>query len=115
VRVILTEDVLYPTIEVIGREKVSRALEKDFELYTVRHNPKIGVFVVTDRSMGLVPYRLDGMFDWSSDLISCNDRAIEWGRALFNHYVEIAESVDVSTYDATLDPPKSDDAFEQVV
>ena len=65
--------------------------------------------------MGLVPYRLDGMFDWSSDLINCNKTAIDWGLALFNHYVEIAESVGVSTYDATLDPPKSDDAYEQAI
>lgn len=115
VRVIATEDVLYPTIDVIGKEKVTRALEKNLELYIVRHNPKIGIFVVTDHFMGLAPYRLGGVFDWSSDLINCDKRAIEWGRALFNHYVEIAESVDVSTYDATLDPPKSDDAFEQVV
>jgi len=62
----------------------------------VRKTPKIGIFAVTDRFMALVHYSLDGVFDWSSDFISCDKTAIDWGLELFNHYAEVAESVDLS-------------------
>ena len=100
VRAILTEDVLYPSIEEVGLERVSKGIEKNLKLYMVRQNLKIGFFTVTDRFMALVPYRLDGIFDWSSNLISCNKTAIDWGMALFNHYAEVAESVDLSWRDS---------------
>ena len=95
-RIILTEDALYPSIEEVGLERVNEAIEKNFKLHMLTQNQKIGFFVVTDRFMALVPYRLDGVFDWSSDLLSCNKTAIDWGLALFNHYAELAESVDLS-------------------
>ena len=95
-RIILTEDALYPSIEEVGLERVNAAIEKNFKLHMLTQNQKIGFFVVTDRFMALVPYRLDGVFDWSSDLLSCNKTAIDWGLALFNHYAELAESVDLS-------------------
>ena len=95
-RIILTEDALYPSIEEVGLERVNEAIEKNFKLHMLKQNQKIGFFVVTDRFMALVPYRLDGVFDWSSDLLSCNKTAIDWGLALFNHYAELAESVDLS-------------------
>ena len=95
-RIILTADALYPSIEAVGLEQVAKAIEKDFKLQMLRQNPKIGVFTVTDRFMAFVPYRLDGTFDWSSDLLNCNKIAIDWGLALFNHYAEIAESIDLS-------------------
>jgi predicted transcriptional regulator len=62
----------------------------------MRQNPKIGVFTVTDYFVSLALYRLDGTFDFSSHLMSCNKTAIDWGLALFNHYNELAESVDLS-------------------
>ena len=95
-RIILTEDALYPSIEEVGLERVSKAIEKNFKLHMLKQNLKIGFFTVTDRFMALVPYRLDGVFDWSSDLISCNKTAIDWGLALFNHCNELSESVDLS-------------------
>jgi len=95
-RIILTEDALYPSIEEVGLERVSKAIEKNFKLHMLKQNLKIGFFAVTDRFMALVPYRLDGVFDWSSDLISCNKAAIDWGLALFNHCNELLESVDLS-------------------
>jgi predicted transcriptional regulator len=95
-RIILTADALYPSIEAVGLEQVSKAIEKNFKLHMLRQNLKIGFFAVTDRFMAFVPYRLDGTFDWSSDLLSCNKTAIDWGLALFDHYNELAESVDLS-------------------
>ena len=95
-RIILTADALYPSIEAVGLEQVAKAIKKGFKLHMLRQNLKIGFFVVTDRFMGFVPYRLDGTFDWSRDLLSCDKTAIDWGLALFNHYAEIAESVDLS-------------------
>jgi len=95
-RIILTADALHPSIEAVGLEQVRKAVQNDFKLHMLRQNLKIGFFVVTDRFMGFVPYRLDGTFDWSRDLLSCDKTAIDWGLALFNHYAEIAESVDLS-------------------
>jgi predicted transcriptional regulator len=95
-RAILTEELLHSHIELTGQEQLRKAIEKNLKLYVVRQNLKIGFFTVTDRFMALVPYRLDGVFDWSSDLISFNKTAIDWGLALFNHYAEVAESVDLS-------------------
>jgi predicted transcriptional regulator len=62
----------------------------------LKQNPKIGVCAVTDYFVVLGPYRLDGAFDFSNQLISCNKKAIDWGLALFNHYAELAERVDLS-------------------
>ena len=95
-RIILTADALHPSIEAVGLEQVAKAIEKNFKLHMLRQSLKIGFFAVTDRFMAFVPYRLDGTFDWSSDLLNCNKTAIDWGLELFNHYAEIAESVDLS-------------------
>jgi predicted transcriptional regulator len=95
-RIILTADVLSPSIEAVGLEQVRNAFEKNFKLHVLRQNLRIGFFAVTDRFMALVPYRSDGTFDWSSDLLSCNKTGIDWGLALFNYYNELAESVDLS-------------------
>jgi predicted transcriptional regulator len=97
-RIILTADALYPSIEAVGLEQVSKAIEKNFKLHMLKQNLKIGFFAVTDRFMAFVPYRLDGTFDWSSDLLNCNKTAIDWGLALFDHYNELAESVDLSQH-----------------
>jgi len=93
---VLTEDVLHPSIEGIGREWLGKIPESYFKLYLIRQNPKIGFFTVTDKFIALVPCRLDGTFDLHSNLISCNKKAIDWGLALFNHYAEMAENVDLS-------------------
>ncbi len=95
-QIIVTEEVLHPSIEEIGREHFREALEKNVTLYQLRQDLKIGLFTVTDHFMALVPYRLEGVFDWSSDLISCNKTAIDWGLALFNHYAGVSDSVDLS-------------------
>ena len=95
-RAILTEELLHARIELAGREQLRKTMEKNLKLYVVRQTPKIGFFAVTDRFVALVPHRLDGVFDWASDLKSCNKTAIDWGLALFNHYAEVAESVDLS-------------------
>ena len=94
-QIILTADVLYPSVEAVGLEEVRKAIDKNFKLHTLRQNLKIGFFVVTDRFMALVPYRSDGVFDWSSDLLGCDKTAIDWGLALFNHFNDLAESVDL--------------------
>ena len=93
---ILTEDVLDPSIENIGREWLGKLPENYFKLYVIRQNPKLGFFTVTDRFVALVLYRLDETFDLHSNLMSYSKKAIDWGLALFNHYAEIAESVDLS-------------------
>lgn len=93
---ILTEDVLNPSIDSIGREWLGKLPPGYFTLDVIKHNPKIGFFTVTDRFLALVLYRLDGAFDLHSNLISCSKTAIDWGLELFNHYAEIAESVDLS-------------------
>ncbi len=94
--VILTEEVLNPYLEDIGREQLRKVLEMNVKLYMIKQNQKIGIFTVTDRFVSLGPHHLDGTFSFSSHLISCNKTAIDWGLALFDHYAEIAERVDLS-------------------
>ncbi len=93
---ILTEDVLRPSIESIGQEWLKKIPEGYFTLNLVRQNLKIGFFTVTDRFIALVPYRLDGTFDLHSNLMSCSKKAIDWGLELFNHYAEMSERVSLS-------------------
>ena len=95
-RVILTEEVLNSSIEAVGREQLRKATEKNVKLCIIRQNPKIGVLAVTEHFVSLGPFRLDGTFDFANHLMSCNKKAIDWGLALFNHYAEVAESVDLS-------------------
>ncbi|HXY87153.1 MAG TPA: transcriptional regulator FilR1 domain-containing protein [Candidatus Acidoferrales bacterium] len=95
-RVILTEEVLHPSIEAVGQERIRQVLKENVKLYIVRQNPKIGVFTVTDYFISLGLYRLGGTFDFSSHLMSCSKTAIDWGLALFDHYAERAERVDLS-------------------
>ncbi len=59
-QIIVTEEVLYPSIEGIGREQFQEALGKNVTLYQLRQDLKIGVLTVTDHFMALVPYRSEG-------------------------------------------------------
>jgi predicted transcriptional regulator len=94
--IIVTEEVLYPSIEEVGRAHLQEALGQNFKLYKLKQNPKIGFFTVTDHFMALVPYRSDGVFDWPNDLLSCNKTAIDWGLALFEHFAKISDRVEIS-------------------
>lgn len=63
-----------------------------FKLYILKGNVKVA-FTVTDYFLSLGFFQNDGSYDFSTDLLSYNKKAIDWGRELFEYYVNFSEKV----------------------
>ena len=92
IELVATEPVLQYMIEKLGQARVKEALRAGHKLSLLRRDPKL-VFAVADHVIMLIPFRLDGRFDYSAALTSESPEAIAWGHDLFRHYVELSESV----------------------
>jgi len=89
VQLIVTTDVLEKIVQAADKESLQRALEENLKLYTIKQNPKVA-FTSTDKFVFLGLYNLDGSYDVTKLLMGQSNKAIEWGRALFEHYVGLS-------------------------
>ncbi len=99
VELAVTYEVFDKIVELADRRELRKALEDNLKLFKLKENPKIG-FTVTDYFFSLGLFRRDGVYDFDNDLLSYSNRAMEWGRCLFDHYAAASEEVVASDISA---------------
>ncbi len=68
---------------------------KNFKLMVTDENIKVGL-TVTDGCVSLGLYKKDGVtYDTTTDLFSFDQRAIAWGKRLFEYYSERADILEI--------------------
>ena len=92
VELIVTADVLEKVVQAADKENLRRALDKNLKLYIIKQNPKVA-FTSTNKSIFLGLYNLSGSYDVSKLLMGQSNKAIEWGRLLFEHYVRLSTRI----------------------
>lgn len=92
IELIVTSDVFATMSESANRQQLRSGLEGGLKLFKLKTNPKIGL-TVTDYFLSLGLFRWDGMYDYSHDLLSYSNQAIEWGKRIFDHYAAASEEV----------------------
>jgi len=85
VKLILTKEIFE-----MGKKKYPHLFEElinkeNFEVW-IYEEPIRAAFTVTEEFLSLALFHIDGNFDSSSDLVSKNKGAINWGRELFKYY-----------------------------
>ena len=73
-------------------KKIFADKSSKLELYITTKDVK-AAFTVTDFSLSLGLFHVDGTYDYNRDLVSYDKKAIEWGKELFEWYLKRAERV----------------------
>jgi predicted transcriptional regulator len=92
VQLILTPDVLEKVVQAADKESLLKALDGNLKLYIIKQNPKVA-FTSTEKFVFLGLYNQNGSYDVSKLLMGQSNKAIEWGRALFEHYVRLSSRI----------------------
>ncbi|MCW3135584.1 MAG: DUF1724 domain-containing protein, partial [Canidatus Methanoxibalbensis ujae] len=90
IQLVLTREVMEKVLRYIRKEELKSAIKSCcIELYVI-HDVKVA-FTVADTFLSLGLFTKEGVYDTTSDLISVDQKAIQWGVLLFNHYKERAK------------------------
>ena len=73
-------------------KKIFADKSSKLKLYITNKDVK-AAFTVTDFSLSLGLFHVDGTYDYNRDLVSYDKKAIEWGKELFEWYLKRAERV----------------------
>ncbi len=98
VRLVLTR----PVLELACR-RYSEVLQHvegmpNFSLRVIDEDVKVA-FTVTENILSLGFFRLDGTYDYNTDLVSEDAAAIEWGNMLFEYYWQQSTDVTLQDFD----------------
>jgi predicted transcriptional regulator len=85
VELILTNPVLNVVISEQKQLLNDLLASENFKLFSIDKDVKIS-FTVTESFLNLGLSRIDGSYDLGTDLIYSVEKAIEWGKLLYNHY-----------------------------
>lgn len=88
VQLVVTEGVLNK----IDKAILENIHSEKLKLYMMKEDAKVAA-TLTDYYFSLGFFNLDGTYDWNRDLISYDEKGIEWGRELFDWYLKQAERV----------------------
>jgi predicted transcriptional regulator len=91
VELILTKGVLEKIDEEILK-KIFADKNSKFKLYITKEDAK-AAFTTTDYFFSLGLFHVNGTYDYNSDLVSYDKKAIEWGQELFEWYLKRADGV----------------------
>jgi predicted transcriptional regulator len=95
VNLVITREILEPVLDIykkdMDKETMQRVREGNLNIW-VTDDVKIAI-TVTDSLMSLGLFNADGTYDFSHDLISYENGAINWGRDVFEYYRNRAKSV----------------------
>ncbi|VVB92440.1 Methanogenesis regulatory protein FilR1 [uncultured archaeon] len=85
VEIIVTHKVFDRILEVA--EKILKKIisEPNFSLYVLNEDTKIAL-TLTDSALHIGLFDNKGTYDYNKDIISYDDKAISWGRLLYEHY-----------------------------
>lgn len=93
IQAILTDAVLKKTIDALGKENFDKLIfdcKYNFDISVTDENLKVA-FTVTDGFLSLGLFTNNGIYDPTHDLISTDNKAIQWGIELFDYYREKAK------------------------
>jgi predicted transcriptional regulator len=94
---IVTQPVLDKILELSNVDELKTACKKQtLKLHVIKQAPQIA-FTVTDYFISIGLFRWDGIYDIANDLLSYDQRALEWGQKLFDYYVSLSEPVNFQT------------------
>ena len=83
---IVTDAVLKKTIDAFGKENFDKLISKyQLDLSVIDENLKVA-FTVTDGFLSIGLFTNNGLYDPTHDLISTDNKAIQWGNELFEYY-----------------------------
>jgi len=83
---IVTDAVLKKTIDAFGKENFDKLISKyQLDLSVTDENLKVA-FTVTDGFLSVGLFTNNGLYDPTHDLISTDNKAIQWGSELFEYY-----------------------------
>lgn len=91
VELILTQDVLGKIDEEIIK-KISLDKSHKLKLYITKEGTK-AAFTVTDYFFSLGLFHVNGNYDYNRDLVSYDEKGIEWGKGLYEWYLQQAERI----------------------
>lgn len=91
IELIITKDILKGLEAEILKEIFSEKSSK-LKLYVMKEDFKTA-FTVTDSTLSLGLFNLDGTYDWNKDMIDSTKEGIEWGLELFEWYRKRAKEV----------------------
>ncbi len=92
VDLILTDKILETVVKDYADLGEELLKHDNFRLYSTDTEIK-EAFTVTDTSLSLGLFRLNGDYDIGNDLICKGDMARRWGMELFNHYLNVSKRV----------------------
>ena len=102
VELILTEAILKKTIESLDSEGLAEfkklLSENKLKIWEIKEDIKVA-FTVTDKSMTLGLFSINGMYDSTAILVSDHDDAITWGNKLFDHYLKKAQRISLEYFE----------------
>ncbi len=99
VDLIVTGDVLKRTMDLADSAELLQYVMTDKLRIYVMDQVRVAL-TVTENSFSLGLFTNDGNYDYSRDLVSNSEDAIEWGENLFQHYLRDAKRLDLSTMGA---------------
>ena len=91
VELILTKDV----VDKLDESTLNKIFEDEtlkLKLYITKQNTK-AAFTVTDYFVSMGLFHSNGTYDYNRDLVSYDKKGIEWGRGLFEWYLQQSEKI----------------------
>ncbi len=90
VELILTKEVI-EKIDDATVKKIFALKSSKFDVYLIKEAK--AAFTVTDFFLSLGLYNYDGTYDYNRDLLTYDEKGIEWGRNLYDGYLLQAEKI----------------------
>ncbi|MCW4050365.1 MAG: DUF1724 domain-containing protein [Candidatus Bathyarchaeota archaeon] len=94
VELVLTRDVLSRTLSLADSQQLIDYVMKDKLRVYLADELRVAL-TVTENSFSIGLFTNEGQYDYSQDLVSDNQKAIEWGEELFRHYLKEAKRLDL--------------------
>ena len=99
IELILTPLILDKLIKTINIENLKKIISSgNLRIYEINEEVKIS-FTITEKSLTLGLFSVEGMYDATINLVSYDMDAIEWGNELFDYYLRKAQKVNLDHLD----------------
>lgn len=102
VELVLTENILKKTVESLdpeGLDEFKRLIsENKLKIYEIKKDVKVA-FTVTDKSIALGLFSMNGKYDPTTLLVSDHSDALIWGNKLFDYYVKKSQKISLEYFE----------------
>jgi len=90
IELVVTHEVLENMVKLVDRSPLKNSLKAKLKLFVIEQNPRTA-FTITDYFFMVGLFRVDGSYDYSDQLLSYSNDGIQWGRELFDRYVQASK------------------------